>query len=286
MTDRTDSLIAALAPVRDAELIGEARSSEGAALLASILESPVSRRPSGRRRALAIAFVALAVAAVASLPALGVGQEIVSLFAGWRDPDAPVPTKSDVLIASGEAGVRWKIVATRSDRGLCLGLFHRVGDDHVGSADCGYSEIRGDLPPDVRGNPASTCIGPPTTAQPGGTLVACGSLAKHWITLGGTGMSPGLLKQFAFGPLAEDVARVNILLSDGHTIHATVVQQPQGLPLNFYWAAWPADDAAPHVEIAIAFDARGRVLERRVPAWNGNPTGDPDGPPPPESVGE
>jgi hypothetical protein len=34
-------------------------------------------------------------------------------------------------------------------------------------------------------------------------------------------------------------------------------------------------------KMALARDAAGRVLERRVPAWNGNPTGDPEGAPPP-----
>lgn len=288
-----DALIADLASVRDDDLVGEARSSTAAALLASILESPVGRcgrRRSGRRRSLVVAFAAaVGVAVVLSIPAFGVRQEIVSLFAGWHDPGAPVPTASDVLIASGEAGVPWKIVATRSDQGLCLGLFHRVRDDRFGSAGCGYRDIRGDLPPDIRGDPASKCIATPTT------LVPCGSLPQHWIgPVGGGGASVGLEDSFAFGPLAEDVASVDLVLTDGQTVSAHVVNHPEGLPLNFYWAAWPcrplqpvegglqecAEDAGPDLKIAVARDEAGRVLERRVPAWNGNPTGDPDGPAP------
>jgi hypothetical protein len=303
-----DALIAELAPVRDDELVGEVRSSAAAALLVSVLELPVrarGRRRGGPHRSRVVALVAaVGVAAVLSIPAFGVGEEIVSLFAGGRDPGAPVPTASDVLIASGEAGVPWKIVATRSDQGLCLGLFHRAGDDLLGSAGCGYTGIRGDLPPDVRGDPATRCIGPPTALAPGGTLVPCGSLPQRWIGLGGAGISVGLEHRFAFGPLAEEVTRVDLILTDGRTVRAHVVEQPEGLPLNFYWAAWPCPlqpvldgpyageglqectEAGPVVKVAIARDAAGRVLERRVPAWNGNPTGDPDGPPPPAPLGE
>ena len=297
--DRIEALVAGLAPVRDDELVGAVRAPTAAALLESILESPVGRRSrgrSGRRRKRAVAFAAAAAAAaVLSIPAFGVGEEIVSLFAGWRDPSAPAPTASDVLVASGEAGVQWKIVATRSDQGLCLGLFHPAGDDSLGSAGCGYVDIRGDLPPDVRGDPASRCIATPTT------LVPCGSLPHHWIDIGGAGDSVGLDHRFAFGPLAEDVASVDLILTDGRALRAHVVAQPGSLPLNFYWAAWLcpvqpvldgpyageglqecAEDGGPEVKMAIARDATGRVLERRVPAWNGNPTGDPDGPPPPD----
>lgn len=302
--DRIDALVAELARVRDDELVGEVRASGAAALFRTIVESPVDTRKRDRisRRRFRMIAVAAAVtlAAVLSIPAFGVGHEIVSLFGGLRDPDAPVPTASDVLIASGEAGVAWKLVATPSDQGLCLGLFHRVGEDRLGSAGCGYLDIRGDLPPEIRGDPASKCIGPPKTLAPGGTLVRCGSLPQHWIDLGGAGNSVGLERNFAFGPLADDVASVELILSNGQTLRAHVVEHPEGLPLNFYWAAWPcpvrpvltgpyaaegvqecAEDGGAEVRMAIARDAEGRVLERRVPAWNGNPTGDPEAPPPP-----
>jgi hypothetical protein len=294
--NRIDALVSRLAVVKDEDLLGEARSARSASLLLTILESPGETRDrasGGRRRARLMALAAaLALAAVLSLPAFGVGHDIVSLFAGWRDPEAPVPSASDVLIASGDAGVPWKLVATRSDQGLCLGLFHRVGNDRFGSARCGYVDIRGDLPSDVRGDPASKCIATPTT------LVPCGSLPQRWIDLGGGGNTVGLDHTFAFGPLAKDVATVDLLLTNGQTLSAHVVEQPEGLPLNFYWAAWPcsvqpagglqecAEDGGPMVKIATARDAAGRVLERRVPGWNGNPTGDPDGPPPPAPLGE
>jgi hypothetical protein len=238
---------------------------------------------------------AVGVAAVLSIPAFGVAPEIVSFLTGARDPDAPIPTGSDIIVASGEAGVPWKLIATKSDQGLCLGFLYRVNAETHGPG-CGYLDIRGDLPPDVRGDPASKCIGPPTTLAPGGSLVPCGSLPRHWIGLVGNTAGNGLDHIFAFGPLAEDVASVELVLNDGRMTRAYVVERPGDLPLNVYWATWPCplhpapgtyqpcseeDDVGSDVKIAIARDAAGRVLERRVPAWNGNPTGDPDGPPPP-----
>jgi hypothetical protein len=252
-----------------------------------------SGRTGGRHLRLLALGAAFVVAVVLSIPALGVGPSIVSLFAGGHDPDAPVPTASDVLIASGEAGVPWKILATRSDQGLCLDLFHRAGDDRFGGGGCGFTNIRGDLPPDLRGNPATKCI-----ATPEGPLVPCGSLPRRWIELWGGGGSIGLERSFSYGPLAEEVASVEFVLTDGQRVHANVVERPGGLPLNVYWATWPcrlrsvsdgpyAEEGlkvcvgGPEMEMVIARDAEGRVLERRVPVWNGNPTGDPNGPAPP-----
>jgi hypothetical protein len=306
---RLDALVAQLAPVRDDELVHEACSPAAVALVATIAEAPFEDRwdaSPGPRRRRALAFAAaVVVAAVLSIPAFGVGEKIVSLFAGWKDPDAPVPTASDILIASGEAGAQWKLVATTSDQGLCLGFFHRLGGDRFGSAGCGYVGVRGDLPRDVRGDPAATCLGPPTASDPGGTLVTCGSLPKHWIdgVDSGGGSAVGLEANFVAGVLAKEVASVELLLTNGETLAAQVVKRPGGLPLNVYWATWPCSRIRPVqeglyegaslcvregalIEMAIARDADGRVLERRVPAWNGNPTGDPDGPPPPSSAGE
>lgn len=298
-TDRVSVLVATLASVRDDELATEASSPQARALLKTILDAPVDARPpdgsprgASRARVFALSAAVIA-AAVLVIPAFGVGSKIVSLFAGWRDPGAPVPTASDVVLSSGEAGVRWRIVATGSDQGLCLGLFHRAGGDAFGAASCGYTDIRGDLPVELRGDPASSCIATPTSVVP------CGSLPSHWIALAGAGDSVGLERRFAFGPIAKDVARVDLLLSDGQTIRAHVVDEPGGLPLSFYWGGWSCPtrpvtegpyaglglkecaETGPELQMAVARDSGGRMLERRVPAWNGNPTGDPEGPSPP-----
>lgn len=291
-TNRLDALVASLAPVRDDELVGEVRSSRATTLLGTIMETQVdawhltsARSRTGRRRMQLIALgAALALAVVLSTAALGVVRDVASFFAGWRDPEAPVPTAPDIVIASGEAGVPWRIVATTSDQGLCLGLVYPVGGEEAGQASCGYSDIRGDLPPDVRGDPSTKCVATPTK------LVPCGSLPLHWIgPFGAGGGSSVLNRTFAFGPLATEVASVELILTNGETVQAHVVERPLGLgaPLNFYWAAWSCgcsrrgDAGGPEVRMAVARDSAGRVLERRVPIWNGNPTGAPDGPPPP-----
>jgi hypothetical protein len=295
MSSRIDTLVAGLASVHDDELVGEVRSQRATELLASILESPAFSLRRTRPRGLMVALAALVLAAALAIPALGVGPEIISFLTGARDPGAPVPTASDIVVASGEAGVPWQLIATRSDQGLCLGLVYRVNGDTHGPG-CGYIDIRGDLPPDVRGDPYSTCIEPPTTSARGGTPVPCGSLPRHWIGGVGNSSGNGLDHVFAIGAVAEGVSTVELVLNDGRVVHANVVKRPGALPLNVYWAAWPCplrpaagtyqpcsaeDDFGSEVKIAIAQDPDGRVLERRVPAWNGNPTGDPKGPPPP-----
>lgn len=289
-----DSLVARLAPVHDGELASESGSATASALFERIVSTRVAareawRRSIGRRRLLQIALAAaLVLAVVASVPALGVGREIASFFAGWHDPDAPVPTAPDIVIASGKAGVPWRLVVTTSDQGLCYAIVHPVDGGEGGGGGCGYTDIRGDLPPEVRGDPATKCIATPTTP-----LVPCGSLPLHWIGPLGAGGGTGsylLTRTFAFGPLAADVASVEFVLTNGEAVQAHVVELSERLnaPLNFYWAAWScgspgcADGDGPDIEIAIARDSAGRVLERRVPSWNGNPTGDPDGPPPPD----
>jgi len=297
-----DALIAELAPVRDDELLAAQGSSDAPALFATIVASPADTgadRQLRRRRGRALAFAAAVVlAAVLSIPALGVGEEIVSIFGGWpSEPDypAPVPSASDLIIVSGEHGVAWKLVATRSDQGLCLGLVYGSGrGEEVGQASCGYVDLRGDLDPEVRGDPSTKCLASPTE------VVSCGSLPRHWIDFAYgtdpdphfTGPGKDLTRIIVFGATAADVARVDLVLTNGETVRARLVEQPQGIGahLNFYWAALPLEDGYTEsaelrivIEMVIARDSAGHVLERRVAAWNGNPTGDPDGPPPPSA---
>jgi len=311
-TNRIDIVMADLASVRDDELVQETESAGARTLLRRIVETPFdTREPAEARAALAsespsgltrhgktrrgrVGLVAVAAAlltaVVLATAALGVGQDIVSWLGGSKDVDAPAPTASDVVVASGDDGVPWRIVATPSDQGLCLYTVIEVSGDRQGSGGCGYTEIRGDLPPDLRGDPASKCIATPTT------LVPCGSLPRHWMSAPGRGgdLRAGLERRFTYGVLAQEVASVELVLTDGEKVRAHVVERPDSLPLDFYWATLPcplqpaggglqecAEDAGPEVEMAIARDESGQVLERRVPDWNGNPTGDPNGPPTP-----
>jgi hypothetical protein len=246
---------------RKRHLISEARSQFTA-------EPSLQRRrrhETGRRRVLQVAIAAVVVLGVMfSVPALGVVQHVKSWLSGLHGRDEPVPLAPDVLLASGLAGASWRLIATASDQGLCL--FIVVGDpeDKTGLGGC--------APSDVRGDPWA------------------GNAASHWIGAFGVGGGAAVLNRtFAFGVLAQEAARVDLLLTDGSTVHAQIVTRPEGLdaPLNFYWAAWPCgashclDAVGPVVKLAIAWDADGRILERRVPSWNGNPSGDPNAPSPP-----
>ena len=185
-----------------------------------------------------------------------------------------------------------------SNQGLCLSV--DVGDEQFSSeehrlGDCFYSDIRGELPPDVRGEPSATCIGLTR-------LVRCGSLPKYWLQLQGAGnLRRRSGASILVGAAAAEVSRVEIVLENGATLDAEVVERPLGpdVPLNVYWAElgpehglrlirgangqlMPCADNV--VEMAVARDSGGRVLGRRVPAWNANPTGGPDGQQQPRST--
>jgi hypothetical protein len=273
--DRLDRLVAALAPVRDDELLDEVYSARSSRLLTTVLEHPVREGTTARPRArLIVTATAMILAVVLTAAALGAGRHIRSWLSGGHGPDFPVPAAADVVIASGVAGVPWRIVATPSDQGLCLFLVTRINGEKSGSGGCGYSDIRGDLPPELRGDPTARCITTPTT------LVPCRALPRHWIDAasGSTG-DPHLTRAVVFAPAATDVAAVDIALTGGRLVRARLIERPNGIyGLSFYWATLPlkGSDSEP-VAMVIARDARGRVLERRVPAWNGNPTGDPKG---------
>ncbi len=261
-----------------------------------ISEAHRPERASTSRRRLTALAAALALAGILSIPALGVVGTVKSWLAGGHGPDFPVPTAPDVVIASGKTGVAWRLIATPSNQGLCLFLVSHVNGQVAGGGGCGYVDIRGDLPPDVRGDPAQKCIATPTALAP------CGSLPRHWVDVGRGGSSAaGFTESLVFGLLAQQVASIELVLTSGETVRGHVVRRPEalGAPLNVYWAAWPCgsvqpaggglqecrEGAGPEVRMAIARDSAGRVLERRAPSWNGNPSGDPTGPPPPVKTG-
>lgn len=243
-------------------------------LLETILEEPVRRRRLGRRRRMIAAAAAVVLAVVLVTTALATVGQVRSWLSGGHGPDFPVPAAADVLIASGFAGVPWRIVATPSDQGLCLFLVTRKNGEPSGAGGCGYSDIRGDLPGELRGDPSARCIATPSTAVP------CGSLPRHWVdAVSGSGTADArLTSNIVFAAAAEGVERVDLVLADNRTVPARLVTWPHGAPLSVYWAVLPPGQ---FVTMAIARDASGRMLERRLPAWNGNPTGDPEGPRPP-----
>jgi hypothetical protein len=265
-------------------------------------ERPSRRgRLRSRRSRAIVLFAALAIVGIA-VPAFGVAGKgwfrLGGEVAGVRGSADPKLTAPPVVVASGEPGQPWSIVAARSNQGLCLNV--DVGDEQFSSdkhrlGQCSYSDIRGELPPDVRGDPSATCIGLTR-------LVRCGSLPKYWLQLQGAGIFvEEARRSILVGAAAVDVSSVEIALENGETLDAEVVERPLGpdVPLNVYWAELGAEHGLRFirgangrlmpcvdnvVEMAVARDSEGRVLGRRVPAWNGNPTGDPDGQQPPRTT--
>jgi hypothetical protein len=236
---------------RTKHLISEARSG-----LADGPPFQQMRRPRiARRRVLQVAIAAaLALAVVVSVPALGVVQHIKSWLAGLHGPDEPVPTAPDVVIASGVAGVPWTIVATPTDRGLCLFLVIEDAEKKAGLGGCGWGS-------DLFGYQSGTG-------------------ALHWVGgENGSGGMAALNRLITWGVAAEGVASVELELTNGKTVPANLVERPEGIDahLNFYWAALGppdgvvlapdgsvAEPSEPLVESIIARDAMDNVLEHRV----------------------
>jgi hypothetical protein len=275
---------------RDA--IDAARRSLRAAITA---EESAERARTPRRRLIAL-FAVLALAGIA-LPAFraanewfGAGAEI----AGIKGDEPPQLTSSPVVVASGEPEEKWTILVARSNQGLCLNV--DVGDEQFNPANyrlgnCGFSDIRGDLPPDVRGDTSAPCIGI-------SAIVRCGSLPKYAVTFtGGRFFGPEFLRGIFAGAAAADVASVELVLTNGETVPTHIVERPLGpdVPLNVYWTelgpdqglesclfrdrdnGQPLGASGAFVEEVVARDSEGNVLGGRVAAWNANPTGDPEG---------
>jgi hypothetical protein len=268
-------------------------------LRAAIAAEQSGRGAHNRRRRLIALFAVLAIAVI-TVPAFGVangwfagGAEIE----GVRGSAPPQLTSPSVVVATGEPKETWTIVIARSNQGLCLNV--DVGEEqfdrenyHLG--DCGYSDIRGDLPADVRGNPSSPCVGPPSSRA----LVPCGWRPKYSVAIRGAVFVPEARRSIFVGAAAAKVASVELILANGRRVPAEVVARPLGpdVPLNVYWAELGREQglelwrnvegqvmpcSGNLVEQVVARDSEGNVLGRRVPAWNANPAGDPDGPRPP-----
>lgn len=301
--DELIRFVGATSPVGD-RVEGESIDAARRALRAAILAELDGRSARSRRTRLIALFAVLVLAGLA-LPAYRAATEWFganSEIAGIKGDDGPRLTRPPVVIASGDPEETWTILVARSNQGLCLNV--DVGDDQFRPGryrlgDCGFSDLRGDLPPDVRGDQSAPCIGL-------SALVRCGSLPKYAVTFAGSGrfFGPGFRHGIFAGAGAADVASVELLLANGEAVGAQVVKRPLGpdVPLNIYWAELGPEqglaaclwhdsegrvagaDSGEFVEEVVARDADGKVLGRRLPSWNGNPTGDPRGARPPSPL--
>jgi hypothetical protein len=178
---------------------------------------------------------ALVVAVVVAIPALAVRE-------GWwfLGPGAPSPTSDVVVVTSGRwAGIDWKMTAyVSADKGVCVALTPELGPGGVGGGmSCG-SELRGE--PFAPGRPR----------------------ARHWV--GYVYSSPELgFPAHVFGPIAEGVDSVDVVLSDGETLRTPALEAPErlGVPLGFYALPLPAGVLLRSV---VARDQAGTVLEQRT----------------------
>jgi hypothetical protein len=209
-----------------------------------------ARRPA-RGRVVPITLAAALILVVGAAAALGGARVVASWLSSWREPDRPVASAPDVVIATGESGLAWRLVATPTDQGLCTFLlFDDPVDGQAGMGGCGPSDVLGD----------------PWARDPG-----------HWVSGGnGSGGAAALNRRIVWGVTAAAVKSVDLVLFDGSSLPANVVEQPEGIdaPLNVFWAVLPPEvggvdlttiehDVIP-VHAIVGRDGSGTVLEERV----------------------
>jgi hypothetical protein len=192
----------------------------------------------GRRRGIAVAVAAAALAALASIPAIAVVRGWWFLGSGSPRPASPI-----VTVASGRsAGIPWKLTAFRSERtGICVALTPKPPAGAPGGAEgCGFGLL-------AEISPSSA---PKQT--------------PHQIGYVATSASERLgLSSFVFGPTAPDVRVVQVELSNGRTIRTETLPAPKGLGLTVrFYVAQFRERAT--VRSVTARDASGTLLERRI----------------------
>lgn len=188
-----------------------------------------------KRRVLVLATTVL-VAVVVAIPALAVSK-------GWwfLGSGAPRPQSDVAVVTSGRAaGIDWTLTAyVSADRGVCVAMTPDVGRGDMGGMSCGH---------ELRGEPA---------------LGSGEGRGRHWV--GYVYSSLGLydFPDFVFGPVADGVDRVDIVLSNGQILRTDTLEGPDALsaPLDFYAVQLPGGVALKSV---IARDRSDNVLEERA----------------------
>lgn len=192
-------------------------------------------RPRRTRLVIALAIFVL-LAAVGT--AVGVGVSLLAQQERFdkqreRIPGEPKRIGPLVEITSGPG---WSLTAWKSNSGMCLDFVVPKSS----SGGCGFG---------VRGEPHDT-------AHPGAPP------PKHWIS-GGTSSGPGV-GTVVDGVVAEEVARVEVVLADGRILDVPVLEAPPELrgDVDFFLLQVPADSGG-LVRTFVAYGEEGQVLERR-----------------------
>ncbi len=220
--------------------LGEARVSE----LAQHLERELQLEPAAtwtRLRARRRSILALAMLAIFTLVGTGyaVGNDVFDVFDHWASPTDPKRIGDRFEVATGEG---WALQAWTSTRGICLGVV--LDGDPAGSG-CGM--------PVVGAPPDSVFQQPPPTHLIG-------------YMAGGADGYP----LYVTGPIAENVARVEIQLIDGRLLEAAVYEAPTDFKtaVDFYFlldtqSANTTFERHP-VKTLRAYDTQGVLLEELV----------------------
>ena len=216
----------------------------GERILETILATPPDAADGGRtRRPRPLVKAAVVATAVVLVAGAGVAAARLSLFDFAEFPRpadvANEPRRigpKEIVTAGQEGDLGWRLVAYRSTRGLCIGV-EVAGAARAASAGCGVPDPRSRL-----SLPTADYIG--------------GGVDRTWL----------------YGRVTRRATRVTLVLADGRSVDAAVVQAPHSLNLPFAFyvvtvggaAAGEPGDAAP-IARADAYRSDDLIATARPP---------------------
>jgi hypothetical protein len=186
-----------------------------------------------RRQILALA-TAIGAAILVAVPALGING-------GWwfLGGGEPQPTTGVSVIATGtSAAIDWTLTAFISrNKGACVALTPSVRGRSMGGQICG-TNVRGE----------------PNTSRPGT------GATRHWIGIGYFALGLYNFPAFLYGPVAQGVDHVDVVLANGARLEARTLDPPDdfGARIDFYVVEVPRHLS---VQSVIARDQSGTTLE-------------------------
>lgn len=173
-----------------------------------------------------VAVVVVVVAGAGA--AIGTGKWRI-----WPDPDdlpagvEPQPAGPELALAEGMGGsVEWRVTAFKEARGdICM----HFETYRWKSGGCGFGISSGDPLTYM-----TDALEPDASTQ----------------------LSQAI--QFAYGPIAKNVARITVTLNDGRDIEVVPIDAVE-LPVNAFVARWKGDA---QVQSIVAYDEEGTQLDR------------------------